>query len=84
MTHLIDQLRSSIRHSSPLSKDATESIANELESLHKDKELLDFAESHPDQTMEALNSWWATCGPGGRENFFAFRRIIKDLFENQQ
>lgn len=47
-----------------------------LEEVGRDKELLDWAETHPEATMREFTSWWATAGRGCRENHFAFRKII--------
>ena len=44
---------------------------------HEDTNLFDWAETHPEKTMQALTSWWGISGRGCREIRFEFRNIIR-------
>lgn len=42
-----------------------------------DAALLDWAETHPEEAMRLLTTWWATAGRGCRERRFEFRNIFR-------
>lgn len=45
--------------------------------LEEDKELWEWAATHPEETFGSFCTWWATAGRGSREIRFEFRNIVK-------
>lgn len=41
-------------------------------------DLMEWAETHPELAMQKIQSWWATCGPGFREEGFNFVGCIQE------
>ena len=57
---------------------SSESTATEKGSAAEALALFEWAESNPEAARSCIDALWAQCGRGGREEFFNYRKCIRD------
>lgn len=51
---------------------------------HPDTAILDWAETHPEDAMHEISSWWSIAGRGCREVRFSFRNVLRQCMNGSK